>query len=168
MTEKLPSIAIKPAINTSPLIFLTKGGFLHLLQVVSPEIIVPQAVATEIQAYGETDITASSLAHTSWLVVTETPPVPSIIQTWDLGAGESAVLTWAYVNPGTEVIIDDLAARCCAAALGIPLRGTLGIVLTAKQRGIIPSARPVLEQLRFCGMYLSDKVINQALRLVGE
>lgn len=168
MTEKLPSIAIKPAINTSPLIFLTKGGFLHLLQVVSPEIIVPQAVATEIQAYGETDITASSLAHTSWLVVTETPPVPSIIQTWDLGAGESAVLTWAYVNPGTEVIIDDLAARCCAAALGIPLRGTLGIVLTAKQRGIIPSARPVLEQLRLCGMYLSDKVINQALRLVGE
>lgn len=168
MTDKLPSKAIKPAINTSPLIFLTKGGFLHLLQIVSPEIIVPQAVSTEIQAYGETDITAFTLAKTSWLVVKETPPVPSIIQTWDLGAGESAVLTWAYVNPGTEVIIDDLAARRCATALGIPIRGTLGIVLTAKQRGIIPSARPVLEQLRLRGMYLSDKVINQALTLVGE
>ncbi|MEY3403806.1 MAG: hypothetical protein RLZZ86_3428 [Cyanobacteriota bacterium] len=52
--------------------------------------------------------------------------------------------------------------------LGIPIRGTLGIVLTAKQRGIIRSARPVLEQLRLRGMYLSDKVINQALTLVGE
>jgi predicted nucleic acid-binding protein len=68
--------------------------------------------------------------------------------------------------PGTEVILDDLAARRCAATLGIPVRGTLGIVITAKQRGAIPAARPVLEQLRLCGMYLSDRVINQAL--VGE
>ncbi|MHC5726961.1 MAG: DUF3368 domain-containing protein, partial [Nostoc sp.] len=38
----------------------------------------------------------------------------------------------------------------------------------AKQRGVIPAARPVLEQLRVCGMYLSDRVINQSLALVGE
>lgn len=168
MVEQLLSEAIKPAINTSPLIFLTKGGFLDLLQIISHEIIVPQAVSSEIQAYGETDITANALANTSWLVVTEIPSVPAIIQSWDLGAGESAVLTWGYLNRGTEVIIDDLAGRRCAEALGIPVRGTLGIVLTAKQRGVIPSARPILEQLRLSGMYLSQKVINQALALVGE
>ncbi len=78
------------------------------------------------------------------------------------------MLTWGYVNPGTEVIVDDLAARRCAAALGIPVRGTLGLVLTAKQQGILPAARPVLEQLRLSGMYLSDRVMNQALALVGE
>lgn len=78
------------------------------------------------------------------------------------------MLTWGYVNPGTEVILDDLAARRCAAALGIPVRGTLGIVITAKQRAVISAARPVLEQLQLCGMYLSDRVINQALALVGE
>lgn len=87
---------------------------------------------------------------------------------WDLGAGESAVLTWGYVNPGTEVILDDLAARRCAAPLGIPARGRLGLVLSAKQQGRIPAARPVLEQLRLSGMYLSDRVMNQALTLVGE
>lgn len=161
-------MAERPAINTSPLIFLTKGGFLYLLQIVSPEIIVPQAVATEIQAYGQTDVTAMALAATSWLIEVVTPAVPAIIQSWDLGPGESAVLTWAYVNNSTEIILDDLAARRCAAALGIPVRGTLGIVITAKQRGVIPAARPVLEQLRLCGMYLSDKVMNQALALVGE
>ncbi len=157
-----------PAINTSPLIFLTKGGFLDLLQIISPEMIVPAAVASEIQAYGETDVTTVALKNTQWLVVQETPLVPSIIQNWDLGAGESAVLTWGYVNPGTEVIIDDLSARRCATALGIPVRGTLGLVLTAKQQGVIPFARPVLEQLRLCGMYLSERVINQALAKVGE
>ncbi len=102
------------------------------------------------------------------MVVKETPPVPTVIQSWDLGAGESAVLTWGYVNPGTEVILDDLAGRRCAASLGIPVRGTLGLVLKAKQRGAIPAARPVLEQLRSQGMYLSDRVILQALALVGE
>jgi predicted nucleic acid-binding protein len=151
------------AINTSPLIFLTKGGCLDLLKIISPSIIVPAAVATEIQAYGETDVTAVALKNTVWLVIQETPPVPAVIQSWDLGAGESAVLTWGYVNPETEVILDDLAARRCAATLGIPVRGTLGIVLTAKQREVIPAARPILEQLRLCGMYLSERVMNQAL-----
>ncbi|WGV25356.1 DUF3368 domain-containing protein [Halotia branconii] len=156
------------AINTSPLIFLTKGGFTDLLLLVSPSIIVPSAVAAEIDAYGSTDVTAVALNSIDWLVVQETPPVPNVIQNWDLGIGESAVLTWGYVNPKTEVILDDLAARRCAATLGIPSRGTLGIVITAKQRGIIPAARPVLEQLCLCGMYLSNRVINQALALVGE
>jgi predicted nucleic acid-binding protein len=85
-----------------------------------------------------------------------------------LGDGESSVLAWAYQYPGTEVIVDDLAARRCAAALGLPVRGTLGLVLIAKQRGAITAARPVLERLRQSGMYLSDSVLNQALALVGE
>lgn len=161
-------MAESPAINASPLILLTKAGLLNLLQLLSQEIVVPAAVATEIGQYGETDVTAAALAQTEWLVVVETPPVSELIQSWDLGAGESAVLTWGYVNPNTEVIVDDLAARRCATTLGIPVRGTLGLVLIAKQRGTIPAARPVLEQLRLHGMYLSDRVIERALALVGE
>ncbi|HID56261.1 TPA: DUF3368 domain-containing protein [Candidatus Poribacteria bacterium] len=64
--------------------------------------------------------------------------------------------------------IDDLAARRCASTLGIPVRGTLGLVLIAKQRGLIPAAKPIVEQLLSNGMYLSRKVINKALALVGE
>ncbi len=161
-------MAESPAINTSPLIFLTKGNFLELLQLLSTEIIVPAAVATEIRRIGETDVTAQALASTDWLLVRETPPIPAVIQSWDLGTGESAVITWGYIHPSTEIILDDLAARRCAKALGIPVRGTLGLVLKAKLQGKISAARPVLEQLRLSGMYLSDRVMNQALKLVGE
>ena len=157
-----------PAVNTSPLIFLTQANLLDLLQILSPKNIVPQAVATEIQAYGNTDITAQMLAKTDWLVVTQTPAIPAVIQSWDLGAGESEVLSWGYHHSNTEVIIDDLAARRCAQALGIAVRGTLGLVLTAKQRGVISEARPVLEQLRLSGMYLSERLMNQVLMSVGE
>ena len=69
---------------------------------------------------------------------------------------------------GVEAILDDLAARRCAAALGVPVRGTLGIVLVARQRGLIPAARPVVESMRQAGMYLADAVIDRALALVGE
>jgi predicted nucleic acid-binding protein len=49
-----------------------------------------------------------------------------------------------------------------------PVRGTLGLILTEKKRGAIPKARPVLEKLRQSGMYLSDRILNQALALIGE
>lgn len=161
-------MAERAAVNASPLIFLSRAGLLDLLQLTSAKLIVPEAVATEIAHRGPNDPTAQAIANNDWLVVTQTPPVPPQIQAWGLGAGESSVLAWAHAHPGTEAIIDDLAARRCAAAFNLPVRGTLGLVLVAKRRGRIAAARPVLLQLRRGGMYLSDRVMNSALALVGE
>lgn len=161
-------MARPPAVNASPLIFLTKRDLSDLLRLVAPKIIVPEAVAAEIQRFGPDDPTAQMLAATPWLEVVSTPPVPPAIQAWDLGPGESAVLAWCYAEPETLGIIDDLAARHCAKAFGIPVKGTLGLVLLAKQEGRIPAARPVLEELRSLGMYLSDAVLNRSLRMVAE
>ncbi len=159
----------EPAVvNASPLIFLSRAGLLNLLQLLSSEIVVPEIVATEIGVRGKNDPTAQAIANTAWLVVTQTPTVPTQIQSWGLGPGESSVLAWAHAHPGSEAIIDDLAARRCAAAFNIPVRGTLGLALIAKQRGRIPSARDVLEQLCQGGLYLSDQIMNEALMLVGE
>lgn len=52
--------------------------------------------------------------------------------------------------------------------LGIPVRGTLALVLGAKRRGIVDRARPLFERLRRAGMYLSDEVIDRALKKVSE
>jgi predicted nucleic acid-binding protein len=161
-------VAEPPVINASPLIFLSRGGLLDLLQLLSDEVLVPSAVALEIQQRGAEDPSVIALQQTKWLTVVEAPPTPEIIQSWDLGKGESSVLTWAHIHTDTEAIVDDLAARRCAAVLGIPVRGTLGLILTAKQRGRISAARPILENLRSLGMYLSDRVINQALKMVDE
>jgi predicted nucleic acid-binding protein len=161
-------VAERPAVNASPLILLARGGLLDLLRLAGDEVVVPTRVATAIQRRGPDDPTVRALTNTSWLVRIETPPVPALIQAWDLGAGESSVLAWAHAHPGTEAIVDDLPARRCAAALGIPVRGTLGLVLTAKRRGVIPAARPIVEQLRRTGMYLSEPIVHQALALVGE
>jgi predicted nucleic acid-binding protein len=159
----------EPAVtNASPLIFLARGGYLDLLQLTGDRVLVPMPVAREIRARGSHDVTARALEETPWLKVVDPPEVPSFIQAWDLGPGESAVLAWAHAHAGCEAIIDDLAARRCAITFGIPLRGTLGLVLLAKRRGRFPLARPILEELRRGGMYLSDRTLDQALALIGE
>lgn len=49
-------MAERPAVNASPLIFLARAGLLDLLQLVSPEVVVPEAVAAEIQRRGTSDL----------------------------------------------------------------------------------------------------------------
>lgn len=162
-------IVAEPAvINASPLIFLSRSDRVDLLNLVSDEIIVPATVAGEILRRGREDPTARTLAGTKWLRVEPDFPSPDEVLECDLGPGESAVLAWALTHPGSEAILDDLQARRCAARLGIALRGTLGIVLIAKSRGVIPAARPFLDELRRAGMYLSDAVLNRALAKIGE
>jgi predicted nucleic acid-binding protein len=155
-------------VNASPLIVLARAGLLDLLRVAGDRVHVPAAVANEIRRRGLADPTVQAMNQATWLTVVEDPPVPLSILAWDLGAGESAVLAFAHANPGTEVICDDQAARRCAVTLGIPVRGTLALVLGAKQRGMIDRARSVMERLRRAGMYLSDEVIDRALKKVGE
>lgn len=155
-------------VNASPLIFLSKAGLIDLLRVVSPRVMVPEQVAMEIGRRGSDDVTAKVLADTPWLIPVPVATIQPLIQSWDLGAGESAVLAHALQNPGMIAIIDDGAGRRCAEVLGVPLSGTLGLVLLAKQRGMIPSARQVVATLKQHGMFLSEKTIDQALAFVGE
>lgn len=166
-TGNLP-VAEPLVINALPLIYLSRSGHLPLLKILGDEIVVPEFVANEVRAYGPDDVTAKALVDTSWLREVPAEPVPPSVFAWDLGKGESAVLAWALTHPGSEAIIDDLPARRCAVSLQVPLRGTLGLVLLAKQRGAIPLARPVMERLRQAGMYLSDSVMNRALERVAE
>jgi predicted nucleic acid-binding protein len=159
---------LRLVVNTSPLIHLAEAGLLHLLQDAAPAVWVPEPVAREIRAYGIQDPTAQALDAHDWLKVQPVPIVSARVLAWDLGAGESAVLELAMDCPGSTAVIDDLAGRRCAEALGLTLRGTVGLVLAAKQAGRLTAARPVLERLRDSGMYLSDAVLHRALRLVAE
>lgn len=128
-------------IDASPLIFLARSCHLDLLRGFAPTVWVPLPVANEIAQRGSRDITALAIENTAWLITQPARDIPSTILEWRLGPGESATLTLAQAH-GLEAIIDDLAGRKCAVSLGIPVRGTLGIVLAAKQRGLIPQARP--------------------------
>lgn len=155
-------------VNTSPLIHLAEAGYLDLLRDAADAVWVPEPVSREILAYGEDDPTAQALATSPWLIVKTLPAISPEILAWNLGAGESSVLALAHAFSGSTAVIDDLAGRRGAEALGLPLKGTVGLVLSAKFSGRIPCARAVLDELRDRGMFLSDSVLSRALRLAGE
>jgi predicted nucleic acid-binding protein len=157
-----------PVVNASPLIFLSHAGHIDLLQIEGPSVCVPGAVAKEIRRRGAHDLTVGNLKTTPWLHEVELVQPASRVLAWKLGPGETAVLSWALNHPGSVAIVDDLAARRCAEVLEVPFIGTLGLVLRAKRQGLLPAARPVVEELLAAGMYLSEKIIHQALALVGE
>jgi len=85
-------------VNASPLIFLSKVGLLHFLQLAGRTVMVPAAVAREIRQREASDLTVQALEQTVWLEIVETPPVPSLVQAWDLGPGEASVLAYAYAK----------------------------------------------------------------------
>lgn len=155
-------------INASPLILLSRGNHLDLLKGIADHIVVPSVVEEEISRRGALDRTVTLLKSTNWIHVVPACPIPNAIMEWGLGPGESAVLAYARMTPVTEAIIDDLLGRKCAKVLGIPVRGTLGIVLKAKKDGRISSARVVMEDLIKAGLYLSRSILDAALKRVSE
>jgi predicted nucleic acid-binding protein len=66
------------------------------------------------------------------------------------------------------IIIDERLARRHAKRLGLTLTGTLGVLLKAKERGVIPVIAPLIDQLRQGGIRLSQAVVTEALELAGE
>lgn len=158
-------MADRIVVNASPLIVLSRAGRIDLLTLTGTPIHVPESVDREVRAHS--DEAARILDTTPWLRAVPDAEMLSQVRGWDLGAGESAVLEWALANRPARAVIDDYAARKLAGVLALPVTGTLGLALLAKQRGMIPLARPLVEDLIRAGLYLSESVIEQALQLVG-
>ena len=66
------------------------------------------------------------------------------------------------------VILDDLAARHVAEALGLPVMGTLGVLLQTKEAGHIPRAKPLLDKLHERSLYFTEALYASVLGSAGE
>ena len=113
-------------VNASPLILLTKAERLDLLWLGGVEVIVPDAVAAEIEAGEGYDCTAEAIRQETRMSVTPSPPILEVVRACNLDPGETAVLAMAYGDRDSEVVLDDLAARRWATRLRIPCLGPPG------------------------------------------
>jgi predicted nucleic acid-binding protein len=140
-----------------------------LLQADGIDVVIPLPVLEEVSDPADpADPIVQAIRDAGWQVATVSSPVPGSVSRWKLDKGEESVITLALENPGCEVVIDDLAGRKCAEAHGIPLLGSIGVVILARRIGRIPAARPVIVELRNAGLYVTDDVIAKALKPVGE
>jgi predicted nucleic acid-binding protein len=154
-------------VNASPFIYLAKTGNLEFLKLEGNRVLIPHSVVLEVNQHAPDRATHALRAH-PWLTKIPDPEFPGKILAWDLGPGESSVLSYGCLHPKALLILDDMAARDCAIAMGLHVCGTLGLILRAKKKGLIRSARIVVEDLRKAGLFLSDRVLDKALEIVGE
>jgi len=84
-----------------------------------------------------------------------------------LHEGEVEVMLLAQQVCADVVTIDDGAARKNTAYLGLPLTGTLGILIAAKQRGLLDAVMPVVQQMAQNGMFFSSE-LKAAIRKLSD
>lgn len=156
------------AVNSSPLILLGRISRLDLLPALAEQVVVPQAVLQELGVKQGQDWLARTVSSHPGIEVVDDVPMPPEVRRWNLGAGESAVVAFCLANTGYRAVLDDLRGRRCAQSLGVPLFGTLGVVVDARRHGLIPQARPLIAAIRGVGYHIEDKLIEAALSEVGE
>lgn len=154
--------------DTSPIQYLHQTNLLHLLPNLYGTITMPQAVATELEQGRLQSIDLPDLASLDWLTIVQLQPSSPILQIPGLGAGEREVLTLATLIPDALALLDDGLARSHARQLGAHFTGTLGILLKAKQLGLIKAVQPTLDQLNQLNFRLAQSTYRSALRLAGE
>lgn len=145
-------------INASPLITLFRAGLHPLLPQLFPDLIVPDAVWAEVVNITHDDPATQGLPQVSWARKLPTPASSDVME-WGLGAGETAVLSYAQRNRDYTAIVDDREARRCASVLNISLIGTAGVIVLARRRGLIDSTEFALRQLQGAGLWMSEQLI---------
>lgn len=148
----------KIVVNTSPLIVLFNSNQDDLLPQLFSDIIVPEAVVEEVTR-GKSDRASQRVPQTDWLKQ-QTVEINPTVAAWDLGKGETSVISCAITHPGYYAMIDDQAARRCAKSFGVLTLGTGRAIVLAKQRGLIPSIGDRLDRIREAGLYLAPQVIE--------
>lgn len=154
-------------INASPLITLFRSGQADLLPRLFTRIVVPEAVWQEVTVDEWEDRAARELGQQSWPILEAVLSSPRVAA-WNLGAGETAVLSHALAHPPLRAVIDDMDARRCAKTLGIPMLGTGGLLVLAKRRGLLASVSEGLAKLRQSGLWLSDDILRILKDQAGE
>lgn len=145
--------------DASPLIAFHQIGQLGLLGTIFGTVLMPPAVARE----------ALSVERPSWIVERALPkPLAPAVTRAGLGPGESEAISLALEISADRVIIDELAGRSLAQRLGLPLIGTLGVLLAAKRRGLIPVIREPIDMLRRGGFRVANDLYQDMLHKAGE
>jgi predicted nucleic acid-binding protein len=146
--------------NATPLIALALLDKLDLLRQMFDEVIVPAAVYEEVVTQASDRPGARVIAQAGWLRVVSPQTTPTLEpMLLGLDAGEVEVLLLAREQPPDWVIIDERQGRRVARAMGLPIKGTLGILLAAVLAGLLPKqeALDATQRLLELGMRISPQ-----------
>lgn len=159
--------------NAGPLIALGKLNRLALLTHLFPSLKIPRAVYQEVVVEGAVRGTPDSLTVRLFLERHEVPIVEvpkAVVDAYEppvlLDRGEMELLSWAHTLTDVMVLMDDEVARAEARRLGIPVRGTLGILVQSYRAELLSLEETELLLLEIAArpdIWISEKLCRQVL-----
>jgi uncharacterized protein len=160
---------VSVASDTGPLIALAKANLLPILSILFNEVWIPPEVHRELLAKSSPETDRLRQALGGLIHVAPHSPLPPEIVTVTIGLdeGERHAIALA-LHSGLLLVIDDQQARGTSRRLGLQVTGTIGVLLEAKQKGLLVSVRPVLDLIQGQGYWFSKSLIEQAAKLAGE
>jgi len=153
--------------NTTPILSLLKISKLDLLKELYEKVTIPFAVFQEIEN-GKEKQYYQDLTLLSWIEIAEIKNPESRAYFTDLDSGEAEVLILAKEQNADLVIMDEIMGRRFAKQLEFNLTGTIGILLKAKEKGLINSVSELLTELTEKGTWLNPKLISSIRKLSKE
>ena len=148
----------KIIVDTSCLIILSKIKELHLLKLLYGEVLITDIIAKEFDE-----------PIPDWIIICPIKLNENVfLFEKRIDKGEASAIMLALEIPNSIIIIDDFKGRALAKEIGIKVTGTIGIIISAKHKKLIPSIKPILEKIKETNFYISKELEKEARGLAKE
>ncbi|GGK71422.1 DUF3368 domain-containing protein [Rufibacter glacialis] len=144
--------------DTSCFILLDKIGELILLRHLFIQVVTTTVIASEFGSVLPDWISIEEVTNTKYQRLLEL----------EVDKGEASAIALGSEKENSLLILDDLQTRNLAQRLGLSFTGTLGLIAKAKQEGIIPSVKPIVQKIRETNFRFSEEVFTNMLKAAGE
>jgi len=144
--------------DTSCLIILDKIDELELLMKVGHSVYVTPIILEEFGRSLPDWISVASPINMQFQQILEL----------ELNQGEASAIALSLDIDNSMLIIDELKGRKIAEKLGLRYSGTFGLILKAKQLGVINSVKPILNKIRSTNFRFNEQLFETVLEQAGE
>jgi uncharacterized protein len=134
--------------DTSPITSLAAIDQLDLLRQLYQQIIIPQAVYDEMVNLANLVPGAIEVQTSPWIETRQATNRVLVAELQEeLDIGESEAIALAIEIQADRLLIDEYPGRTVASRLGLKFTGVLGVLLSAKHKGLISLVKPVMDDL---------------------
>ena len=156
--------------DTTPLISLMKINRLDILRALFAEVLIPQAVYDELTSDVRYPDEAETIQRSGYIrqVSVEEISVRRFRKETGLDLGESEAIIYAGAHEADWLLMDEVKGRRVANSLGIPIIGTVGLLVAACEENILTKADTLhsLDMLKKSGRHIGEEIYRYAIRKI--
>lgn len=132
------------------------------------DVLVTREVLSELNSEKDNTLQSVEVAiKQGWVLIVEVKSFDQeLIDVLD--RGEASAITYSLAHNRIPILIDEHKGKMYAKYKGIPVIGTAGVLIQAKQHNHITLVRPILNEMKAKGYWLSDNFIDTVAEIVHE